>query len=58
MNNLLKNLGILLIVIAAVGMMVAYATGGSDSNGLMGSLMAIMVIGLIAHIVLNKKIQE
>ncbi|MCM1108158.1 MAG: hypothetical protein NC388_03755 [Clostridium sp.] len=56
MNNLLKNLGILLIVLTAVGMMAAYVTGGSDSNALMGALFAVMIIGLITHIVINKKI--
>lgn len=58
MNEFLKNLGIILIVIAAIGMMVAYVTGGSDYNWVMGLLMLVMCGGLVAHIILNKKIQD
>jgi hypothetical protein BACCOPRO_03484 len=58
MNEFLKNLGIILIVIAAIGMMVAYTTGGSDYNWVMGLLMLVMCGGLVAHIILNKKIQD
>ena len=60
MKSLLKNLGLLLIIIAAVVLISIFLTGSAainDNAGLGGSV-ALMVVGLILHIVLNKKIEE
>ena len=60
MKSLLKNLGLLLIIIAAVVLIAIFFTGSSainDNAGLGGSV-AAMVVGLILHIVLNKKFAE
>ncbi len=60
MKSLLKNLGLLLIIIAAVVLIAIFFTGSSaiNDNAVLGGSVALMVIGLILHIVLNKKFAE
>ena len=60
MKSLLKNLGLLLIIIAAVVLIAIFFTGSSaiNDNAVLGGSVATMVIGLILHIVLNKKFAE
>ena len=60
MNSLLKNLGLLLIIIAAVVLISIFLTGSAaiNDNAVLGGSVALMVVGLILHIVLNKKIEE
>ena len=60
MKSLLKNLGLLLIIIAAVVLIAIFFTGSSaiNDNAILGGSVALMVVGLILHIVLNKKFAE
>ena len=60
MKSLLKNLGLLLVIIAAVALIAIFFTGSAaiNDNSVLGGLVATMVIGLILHIVLNKKFAE
>ena len=60
MKSLLKNLGLLLVIIAAVALIAIFFTGSAaiNDNSVLGGLVAIMIIGLILHIVLNKKFAE
>ena len=60
MKSLLKNLGLLLIIIAAVVLISIFLTGSAaiNDNAVLGGSVALMVVGLILHIVLNKKIVE
>ena len=60
MKSLLKNLGLLLIIIAAVALIAIFFTGSTavNNNAVLGGSIATMVVGLILHIVLNKKIEE
>ena len=60
MKSLLKNLGLLLIIIAAVALISIFLTGSAaiNDNAVLGGSVALMVVGLILHIVLNKKIEE
>jgi hypothetical protein len=60
MKSLLKNLGLLLIIIAAVTLIAIFFTGSAaiNDNAVLGGSVALMVIGLILHIVLNKKFAE
>lgn len=59
MNNvLLKNLGLVLIVIGAILLVLSYALGWVDNNLVNGGALFLMIIGLIAHIVLNKRYQD
>ena len=60
MKSLLKNLGPLLIIIAAIALIAIFFTGSAaiNNNAVLGGSIATMVIGLILHIVLNKKFAE
>ena len=60
MKSLMKNLGLLLIIIAAVVLIAIFFTGSSaiNDNAVLGGSIATMVVGLILHIVLNKKFAE
>ena len=60
MKSLLKNLGLLLIIIAAVVLIAIFFTGSSaiNNNAVWGGSIFAMVLGLILHIVLNKKFAE
>ena len=60
MKSLLKNLGLVLIIIAAVVLISIFLTGSAaiNDNAVLGGSVALMVVGLILHIVLNKKIEE
>ena len=60
MKSLLKNLGLLLVIIAAVALIAIFFSGSAaiNDNAVLGGSIALMVIGLILHIVLNKKFAE
>ena len=60
MKSLLKNLGLLLVIIAAVVLIGIFFSGSAaiNDNAVLGGSVALMVIGLILHIVLNKKFAE
>ena len=52
----MKYIGIALVVIAAIGLILSYYVGGLCSNNAYTSAMMVLaVVGLIAHIWLNKK---
>ena len=56
MNNLLKNLGSILVLIGVVLLAIYFFTQ-SNSNNFLISAGVIMIIGLVAHIFLNKKFE-
>ena len=60
MKSLLKNLGLLLVIIAAVALIAIFFSGSAaiNDNAVLGGSIALMVVGLILHIVLNKKFAE
>ena len=60
MKSLLKNLGLLLVIIAAVALIAIFFSGSAaiNDNSVLGGLVATMIVGLILHIVLNKKFAE
>mgnify|MGYP003520333611 CR=1 FL=1 len=60
MKSLLKNLGLLLVVIAAVALIGIFFSGSAaiNDNAVLGGSVALMIVGLILHIVLNKKFAE
>ena len=60
MKSLLKNLGLLLVIIPAVALIAIFFTGSTavNNNAVLGGSIATMVVGLILHIVLNKKFAE
>ncbi|MBR4922223.1 MAG: hypothetical protein IKW37_04390 [Bacteroidaceae bacterium] len=60
MKSLLKNLGLLLVIIGAVILIAVFFTGSAaiNDNAVLGGSFALIVVGLILHIVLNKKFAE
>ena len=60
MKSLLKNLGLLLVIIAAVALIAIFFSGSAaiNDNAVLGGSIAMMVVGLILHIILNKKFAE
>ena len=60
MKSLLKNLGLLLVIIAAVVLIGIFFSGSAaiNDNAVLGGSIAMMVVGLILHIILNKKFAE
>ncbi len=60
MKILLKSLGLILMVLGALIMIVIFATGSDlvNNNAVLGGSLALMIIGLIAYIVINKKMVE
>ncbi len=58
MKGLLKNLGVILIVIAAVILLVCSFTGNVNNNGILGISALLLVVGLVVYIVVNKKLAD
>lgn len=55
MKSLLKNLGLILMIIGAAILVGVFFTGSAaiNDNGVLGGSAALIVIGLIVYIVLN-----
>ena len=60
MKSLLKNLGLILKIIGAAILVGVFFTGSAaiNDNGVLGGSAALIVIGLIVYIVLNKRIVD
>ena len=60
MKSLLKNLGLILMIIGAAILVGVIFTGSAaiNDNGVLGGSAALIVIGLIVYIVLNKRIVD
>ena len=55
MENLLKNLGAILVLLGVVCLAVYYF--GVQVNGLLVAALTFQVAGLFAHVILNKRVQ-
>ena len=60
MKSLFKNLGLILMIIGAAILVGVFFTGSAaiNDNGVLGGSAALIVIGLIVYIVLNKRIVD
>ena len=60
MKSLLKNLGLILMIIGAAILVGVFFTGSAaiNDNGVLGGSAALIGIGLIVYIVLNKRIVD
>ena len=60
MKSLLNNLGLILMIIGAAILVGVFFTGSAaiNDNGVLGGSAALIVIGLIVYIVLNKRIVD
>ena len=56
MNTFLKNLGLILVVIGAIILIVCFLTGNVNENLPFVGSAALIIAVIIAHIVLNKRI--
>ena len=57
MNELLKNLGVIIIVIAAVVLILSHILGWNNINAVQFGSMGAMILGLVLYIWLNKRYQ-
>lgn len=57
MNGLMKNLGIIIVVIAAIVLVLSHFMGWNNVNGVQFGAFGAMIVGLVLYIVLNKKYQ-
>ena len=56
MKGLLKNLGLILVLVGAVILVSCSFTGNVNNNTLLGTSAVLMVLGLISYIIINKKL--
>ena len=58
MKSLLKNLGLILVIIGALILIAVFLTGSTavNNNLVLGGSVGLILLGLILHIVLNKRI--
>ena len=58
MKGLLKNLGLILILVGAVILVACSFTGNVNNNAILGTSAVLVVIGLISYILINKRMAE
>ena len=60
MKSLLKNLGLILVIIGAVILICIFLTGSAavNNNAVLGGSIALIIAGSVLHIVLNKKFTD
>ena len=58
MKSLLKNLGVILVIIGAVILIACFYTGNVNNNAVLGSSLVLVIAGLIAYILINKRITD
>ena len=58
MKTLLKYLGLIVIVIGAVLLIAIHFTGNVNNNGILGLGALLVIIGLVGHIIINRKIAD
>ena len=58
MKGLLKNLGLILILIGVVILLACSFTGNLNNNAVLGSSVFLVVLVLISYIIINKKIAD
>lgn len=57
MNDFLKNLGLILVVIAAIVLVLSYFMGWNNINGVQFGAFGAMIVGVVLYVILNKKLQ-
>ena len=58
MKGLLKNLGLILVFLAAIILIACQFTGNVNNNGILGLCAFMAVGGLVLYIVLNKRLAD
>ena len=57
MNGILKNLGIIIIVIASIVLVLSHFLGWNNINAVQFGSMGAIIVGIVLYIALNKKYQ-
>ena len=60
MKGLLKNLGLIMVVLGAVILIAIFLTGSSavNDNGVFGGSIFLIIAGIIVYIIMNKRITD
>ena len=58
MKGLLKNLGLLLILVGVIILIACSLTGEVNNNAGLGGSIVLVVLGLITYIAINKRIAD
>ncbi len=58
MKGFLKNLGLILILIAVATLLICSFTGNVNNNVILGGSAALIVVGLVTYIFINKRITD
>ena len=60
MKSLLKNLGLILMIIGAAILVGVFFTGSSaiNDNAVLGGSAALIIVGLVVYIIMNKRIVD
>lgn len=58
MKGLLKNLGLILVVLGALILVICAFTGNVNNNTILVSCAIMIIVGLISYIVINKRITD
>ena len=58
MKDFKKELGKLLVIIGAILLILSYFCGWNNSNVILIGSMALIIVGVVVYIIMNKKITE
>jgi len=58
MKGLLKNLGLILILIGVAILVVCSFTGNVNNNTVLVSSVILVIVGLVSYIIINKKVTD
>ncbi len=57
MNGFWKNLGLIIVVLAAIVLVLSYFMGWNNINGVQFGAFGAMIVGIVLYVILNKKLQ-
>ncbi len=58
MKGLLKNLGLILILVGAVILVICSITQNVNDNAILGTSLVLIIVGWVSYIVINKRIAD
>lgn len=58
MKGLLKNLGLILILLGAIILMACSFTGNLNNNTILVSSVILVIVGLVSYILINKRLTD
>ncbi len=58
MKGLLKNLGLILILVGALILVACSFTGNVNNNTILAASIVLVVLGLVSYIAINKRLAD